>query len=283
MPENEIIKEDVLIGLDGSRPSKSAAKCAVQIAQNLNLSIHGIFIIDESIIMGHYDYYKTELGIAETPTSQAELVQWFEIYGEREIHWLEHLCHIAHVPVSASLLFGGVSENIVRNASQAKLLVLGRRGNSHSDDDGHLGQYFQSMASRVRIPVLIGGNNHRFIEHILLAYDGSAAAKSALKWAVKFQHAMHCPVCVVAVNETSKPTSDWLRKIETELKTEGLEISELIARQADPVRAILNIVDDSHPDLILMGKNRHPRFLQWLVGSKVNKILQNTQRPIWLA
>jgi nucleotide-binding universal stress UspA family protein len=283
MQENEIITEDILIGLDGSRPSKSAAKCAVQIAQNLRLSIHGSFIIDETLIMGPYDFYKAELGIAETPTSHAELVQWFEIYGEREIHWLEQLCHAAHVPVSASLLFGGVSENIVKNASQAKLLVLGRRGNSHSNDAAHLGQYFQSMASHVRIPVLIGGDNHRFIEHILLAYDGSAAAKSALKWAVKFQQTMHCPVRVVAVNETSASTAHWLRKIERELEAEGLEISDLIARQADPVKIILDTVGDSHPDLILMGKNRHIRLLQWLVGNKVNKILRNTQRPIWLA
>jgi nucleotide-binding universal stress UspA family protein len=283
MQENETITEDILIGLDGSRPSKSAAKCAVQIAQNLNLSIHGIFIIDETLIMGPYDNYKTELGIAEAPTSQAELVQWFEIYGEREIHWLENLCHTAHVPMSTSLIFGGVSENIVKNASQAKLLVLGRRGNSHSDDSVHLGQYFQSMATRVRIPILIGGDNHRFIEHILLAYDGSRTAKSALKWAVRIQKAMHSPVCVVAVNESSEPTPHWLRKIEQELQAEGLEIGDLIARKSDPLNVILTTIENSHPDLILMGKNHHTRLLQWLIGSKVNKILQNTQRPIWLA
>jgi nucleotide-binding universal stress UspA family protein len=283
MLENETITEDILIGLDGSRPSKSAAKCAVQIAQNLNMAVHGIFIVDETIIMGHYDFYKAELGIAEAPSSQAELVQWFEIYGEREIHWLENLCHTAHVPVSASLLFGGVSENIVKNASQAKLLVLGRRGNSHSNDSAHLGQYFQSMAYHVQIPILVGGNSHRFIEHILLAYDGSDRAKSALNWAVLFQRTMHCPVSVVAVNETSEPTTHWLRKIEHELQAEGLEISDLIANQADPVKVILNTVGNSQPDLILLGKNRHARLLQKLVGSKVDKILRHTQGPIWLA
>jgi nucleotide-binding universal stress UspA family protein len=283
MLENETITEDILIGLDGSRPSKSAAKCAIQIAQYLNMSVHGIFIIDESIIMGHYDLYKAELGIAETPTCQAELEQWFEIYGEKELYWLKNLGRTAHVPLSTSLLFGGVTEHIVKNASQAKLLVLGRRGNSHSNDPAHLGQYFRSMAYHVQIPILVGGNKHRFIEHILLAYDGSDRAKSALNWAVKFQRTMHCPVSVVAANETSEPTTQWLRKIEQELQAAGLEVCDLIANQADPVNAILKTVGNSEPDLILLGKNRHARLLQKLVGSKVDRILQHTQSPIWLA
>ncbi len=283
MPENEIKTEDILVGLDGSRPSKSAAKFAVQIAQNLNWSIHGIFVIDETIILGSYEFNKAELGIAEVPTSQAELVQWFEVFGEREIHWLENLCHTAHVPVSASLLFGGVPDNILDSAAHVRFLALGRRGNSHSNNSAHLGQYFQSIAHRIQIPILVGGDYHRFIEHMLLAYDGGAAARSALKWAVRFQKAMHCQVFVVTVNETSEPMSQWLHRIEQDLQEGGLEIGDLIAERADLVEAILNAVNSSSADLILMGKYSHIRLLKWLFGSKVEMILHHTQCPIWLA
>lgn len=283
MQEKEIKNEDILVGLDGSRPSKSAAKFAVQIAQNLNWSVHGIFVIDETIIMGSYEFNKAELGIAETPNSKAELVEWFEDFGEREIHWLENLCHTAHVPVSASLLFGGVPDNLLDNAAHVRFLALGRRGNSHTKNSAHLGQYFQSIARRVRIPILVGGEYHRFVDRMLLAYDGSAAARSALKWAARFQKAMHCQVFVVTVNETSEPMSQWLYQIEHDLNEEGLETGDLIAERSNLVEAILSAISSSSVDLILMGKYSHIRLLKWLFGSKVDVILHQTQCPIWLA
>jgi nucleotide-binding universal stress UspA family protein len=282
MPENEIGNAPILIGLDGSRPSKSAAKCALQFAQNLSLTIHGIFIIDEAIIMGSYEYYKAELGISETPASQAELVQWFEIFGEREIHWLENLCHTAHVPVTTSLLFGGVTEGILENAANSQFLVLGRRGNNHSGDEHHLGQYFQSIAHRVHIPILVGGSHHRYIEQVLLAYDSSPAAQSALNWAAWFQRAMHCQVSVVAVNENSNPLPAWRHQVEQEMHGAGLDTRELIAKHADPVEAILEAAKNSQADLIMMGKYRHTRLRQRLFGSKVDEILHQAQCPIWL-
>ena len=173
MSENETKTEDILVGLDGSRPSKSAAKFAVQIAQNLNWSIHGIFVIDETIILGSYEFNKAELG--------------------------------------------------------------------------------------------------------------SAAAQSALKWAVRFQKAMHCQVFVVTVNETSEPTSHLLSRIEQDLQDEGLEIGDLIAERSDLAEAILNAVSSTSDDLILMGKYSHIRLLKWLFGSKVDVILHHTQCPIWMA
>ena len=283
MPENENRHAKILIGLDGSRPSKSAAKCAVQLAQNLNLTIHGIFIVDEAIVMGPYEYYKAELGIAETPASQAELVQWFEIFGEREIHWLEGLCHTAHVPVTTSLLFGGVIECILENADESQFLVLGRRGNSHTGDAHHLGQYFQSIAHRAQVPILVGGNQHRYIEQILLAYDGSRAALSALKWGVRFQQAMHCRVSTVVVNENSEPLPKWRNQIEQKLHAAGLENYDLLLKQTDPVEGILEAAKNVQADLIVMGKYRHARLRQWLFGSKVDRVLDQTQRPVWLA
>jgi nucleotide-binding universal stress UspA family protein len=283
MPESEIGNTGLLIGLDGSHPSKTAAKCALQLAQNFSLAIHGIFIIDEAIIMGPYEYYKAELGISETPASQAELVQWFEIFGESEMHWLENLCHTAQVPVTTSLLFGGVTESILENAAHSQFLVLGRRGNNHSGDERHLGQYFQEIAHRVHIPILVGGNHHRYIEQVLLAYDGSRAAQSALDWAARFQQAMHCQVSVVTVNENSDCLPKWRNQVQEKLQAAALEIRELILRQADPVEAILEAAKNSQADLIMMGKYRHTRLRQRLFGSKVDMILHQAQCPIWLA
>jgi nucleotide-binding universal stress UspA family protein len=283
MPESENGNARILIGLDGSRPSKSAAKSALQLAQNFGLSIHGIFIVDEAIIMGPYEYYKAELGIAETPASQAELVQWFEIFGEREIHWLENLCQTAQVPVTTSLLFGGVVESILENAVNSQFLILGRRGNNHSGDERHLGKYFQSIAHRVHIPILVGGKHPRYIEQVLLAYDGSPAARSALDWAARFQQAMHCRVSVVTANENSDSSPKLRNQVEEELRAVALEVRELTLGQSDAVEAILEAAENSQADLIMMGKYRHTRLRQRLFGSKVDRILHQAECPIWLA
>ena len=63
----------------------------------------------------------------------------------------------------------------------------------------------------------------------------------------------------------------------------GLENYDLLLKQTDPVEGILEAAKNVQADLIVMGKYRHARLRQWLFGSKVDRVLDQTQRPVWLA
>ena len=81
----------------------------------------------------------------------------------------------------------------------------------------------------------------------------------------------------------SDPLSVWRNQVEEELHGAALEIRDLILRQTDPVKAILEAAKNSQADLIMMGKYRHTRLRQRLFGSKVDMILHQAECPIWLA
>jgi hypothetical protein len=90
----------ILIADDHSLEARAAANAAFQIARNLNLTIWGLYVIDDVLALDTYANYHAELpdlsfssnGSNREPTSRAELMSWFETQGKVALHWLETAC-----------------------------------------------------------------------------------------------------------------------------------------------------------------------------------------------
>ena len=280
MEEKKNISDIVLVALDGSAPSQAAARIGIQVAKSLNLKIRGIFIVDESLVLDGYVNYQLELGKSEVPTSQAELVDWFEQKGNLELQWLQGLCQAAGVPVGTELLFGGIPEAILNETERAEMIALGRRGNQHPDDPEHLGRNFKVIAHHTHCPLLIGGEEQRKVGRMLLAYDGSSHAKNALNWAARLQGVLAQETIVLAVDEGTGPLSQWITGIDDDLKLSALDNYRLEGRAGNPEEEIISVAQTNQVDLILMGEYSHAAILEWLVGSKLDFVLHNTGIPV---
>jgi len=274
----------ILVAMDGSLPARAAAAIAIQIAQSQNSRIHGLFVVDETIVLNSYASYKAELGVDAEPTSRSELAAWFEEEGDVALSWLETECQHANVPVTTDLLLGSVPELVLKKAAQAQLLALGRHGRGHADDPGHLGRYFRAIARHAHRPMLIGGDEMpRSIQHLLLAYDDSPGAQRALAWTSSLQNMFSDEVAVVAVADGKKPPSQWLSEIRTHFSRDGLASYKFIGRQGHPATEVVRAAAETHADLIIAGGYRHTALLEWLVGSTLEKVLRNTQLPVLAA
>jgi nucleotide-binding universal stress UspA family protein len=189
---------------------------------------------------------------------------------------LEARCQAAGVPVTGEILAGGVSEMVLQAVKEARLLAIGRRGHGHEGDFQHLGQSFRVIAHRTRLPVIIGGDETRTVHRLLLAYDASPRAQRALSWASQLQHTLSAQVGVVAIQGQGQSSAqDWLAKARAQLDS-----CHCLLRQGQPAAGIVAAAQETHADLIVMGRYRHAALLEWLMGSTVDRVLRDSQLPV---
>src|SRR5262245_659914 len=207
MPEHGDIPEPFLVvAYDGSPTARSATTAAIQIARSQHLPIRGLYVIDATLVLDVYTSYQAELGSAEPPASRPELISRFQERGTAALLWLEAQCRAANVAATATIEFGKVPEVVLQEAAQTTLLALGRRGHSHAANSDYLGYHFRTIAHQTCQPLLVGGDESRPIQQLLLAYNGSERAQRALVWASLLQRTLSAEVVVVAVAEDPDPT-----------------------------------------------------------------------------
>jgi nucleotide-binding universal stress UspA family protein len=285
MPEEDEGSEVILVADDGSPDAQSAGDIAIQVARCQNLSIEGLYVVDETLVLETYASYSEELGSVQRPTSRAELVAWFENRGQSTLGRLEERCRAAGVLASSELLFGGVPELILATAAHARLLALGRRGHGHLGELSYLGHNFRAISHRARVPLLVGGDTKRPVQQLLLAYNASDAAQRALDWATRLQDALSAQVLVLAVQqgEGDEPTGQWLEDARRRLVEKGVTKPQLLSRHGQPADEIVAAAAESEADLIVMGRYRHTLLLDWLADSTMDGVLRKTGLPALFA
>jgi nucleotide-binding universal stress UspA family protein len=271
----------VLIAQDGSPTAQAASGVAIQIAQSLGFSIRGLYVVDEALALDTYTNPEAELDSTHSLISRAGLITQFQSQGEMALQWLEAHARAAGVAVTVDLLAGGVMELVLREATQARLLAIGRRGHGHAGDPTHLGSNFRAIAHRTRLPVVVGGDEERSVQRLLLAYDSSRQARRALEWASRLQHTLPAEVLVLAVQEQgTEPVEQWLEEARLHLDHGGPGSCRCLRRTGQPATEIAATADENDVDLVVMGRYRHQAPIEWLVGSTVDQVLRGTQVPV---
>jgi nucleotide-binding universal stress UspA family protein len=279
MTETERGANEIVVAQDGSPAALAATGIAIQIAKGQDLSVHGLYVVDETLALDTYADYRRELHGDGDPTSRAELLTWFEVQGDAALRVLEDRSRAAGVPVTVEILAGGVPEMVLRESEGARLLAIGRRGHSHEDDPDHLGGSFRAIAHHAHVPLLIGGDEGRTVRRLLLAYDGTKHAQPGLAWASLLQRTLAAEVVVVAVQEDElQSTGEWLAEAQAQLAG-----CQCLQRAGEPAGEILAAAEETQADLIVMGRYRHTALLEWLKGSVVDRVLRGTQLPVLMA
>ncbi len=275
----------ILVALDGSPAANAAARAAIQIAHARSLSIYGLFIIDEALLLNPYADLQHELGSMSDDMSRDRMLAIFKSRGGEVLHGLEEQCQVAEVPVHTELMLGGVTELILREAEQSAMLSLGRRGGSSDPQSDRLGHNFRYIAHHVHCPVIVGGDTHyRSMKRLLVAYDGDGQAlcseECAVEWAALLQRALSSDVMVLAMQHQDERPTHWETGIKVCLDHGGLQNYNLVIRTGVTATAITMVSSTHHADLIIMARYQHGAFLEWLTGSTVDTILRNSPLPV---
>jgi nucleotide-binding universal stress UspA family protein len=119
---------------------------------------------------------------------------------------------------------------------------------------------------------------------LLVAYNGSDRARSALNWAGRLQQTLPAEIAAVAVQETDADLAgQWLQEAQAALPYLHFDTCWCLKRQGQPAAEIVAAAEEIETDLILMGRYGHSAFIERLTGSTVEYVLKNSPLPILLA
>jgi nucleotide-binding universal stress UspA family protein len=273
----------LLVADDGSPVAQAAANVAIQIAKCRDLLVRGLYVVDEALILDTYADYGGELPDVPEVTSRDDLIAWFKNQGESALRGLEARCQAAQVAATTDLLLGGVPEMVLREVDQAQLFALGRRGHGHARDSGHLGRNFRAIAHHTSRPMVVGGDEERRVQRLLLAYNEGEHAQHALAWAVLLQRALRSDVVVLNVKEDGHTSRTMSSELVDHLNQGGLTNYHLLSREGQPAEEIVAAAAENEVDLIVMGRYRHTALLEWLAGSTLDRVLRHTHLAVLVA
>jgi nucleotide-binding universal stress UspA family protein len=235
-------------------------------------------------VMETYADRREELEGEEEPASRAELIAWFEYRGLSILGRLEARCRSAGVPVVTDLVFGGIPEQVVPQAAEACLLVLGRRANAHPGRPGYLGSNFRAIAEHVSVPVLVGGNAQQSVERILLSYDGSECAQRAAHWCALLQQTFSAQVSVLPLwhDGDGTGTSDWKDETGAYLLGVGLVGYRFVRQETRGTDGITAAAVEEQANMVVLGACRHQGFPGQLLGHSEDSVLRRVEMPVVL-
>lgn len=272
----------ILVGLDGSEYSWTAAEYARQVADATGALLRILHVQDSRLLEGPY---LADLGgaigaqpyLALAPRIQAvqtELATRLETaVNEKFADRAEFETHQG-LPVTS----------LVAAAEDADLVVLGKRGEHAQSLPDHLGSSVERVIRRSHRPCLVTPWTYRTIERVAVAYDGSPHSADAVRTALRLLEPMDLTLCLVTVQPPAENADRWRA-----IQAEGMEI--VLGAGADATAALLHghpdeeirqYCSDSEIDLLVMGAYGHTRVREFLVGSTTYQSLLRAEIPVFL-
>lgn len=176
---------------------------------------------------------------------------------------------------------GALDETLQALQGDARLVVMGRRGASASDERA-LGRNVESVVRGLARPILtVGQQAFKVPERVLLAFDGSAITRKGVEMVAQSPLlrgvSVHLVMAGPAVADGQKHM-DWALE---RLRAGGLEASGSCI-PGEPQAVILQSMQEQKADWLLMGAYTHSPWRKLFSRSRTSGLLAAVGQPTLL-
>lgn len=176
--------------------------------------------------------------------------------------------------VQQRLRHGDLVETVAEIEPDARLIVIGKRGEGASKSSADLGSNLERVVRAAKRPVLVSNRAFKPIEKVLLVWDGGAAAGRALDRIASLPFYRGLSVQVTSIGK-----SDGQNAAVTRLKEAGLQAT---AKLLPADSAMATEVADGGFDMVVTGAYRHSPLRQLMVGSVTDALIRDCKVPLLL-
>lgn len=191
----------------------------------------------------------------------------------------ERRCEHAGRACSLAVEVGGVARKINERARWVDLVILRLEHPPGKKSLSRLSSGFRTTLQRCPRPLLAVPSAASPLEAPLLAYDGSPKSQEALFLSSYLAGRWKLPLVVVTVMEERKVTEDTLREGEFSLQQFGVQPT-IVPKSGEAGQAILETAEEHGCDFIIMGGYGMGAVREVVLGSTVDQILRETQKPV---
>lgn len=280
---------DKIIALvDGSIYSESVCHHAAWIAQRTAAPVELIHVLGRreapeksdlsgAIRLGARTKLMEEL--AELDAQRAKLV------GHRGRAILEDARAIVDrdgvTEITTRLRHGDIVEAIGEIEGEARVIVIGKRGEAADFAKGHLGSNLERIVRAAHRPVFVAARAFKPIESVLVAYDGGRSAMKAVDHISRSSFSADLPVTVVTVGNETPEVSKGLADAKALLAAAGIEAQTRIV-PGQPEEELGKMVEADGYGMLVMGAYGHSRIRSLVIGSTTTEMMRSCKVPVLL-
>ncbi len=245
---------DILVPISGRESSWYALEQAVLVAQREKGRLFGLHVLPPFLT-------------GDSP-------------GAKEIRTeFERRCVASSVSGSIVFTTGEISQNIIQRSRWVDLVILNLDYPPSTQPLATLNHGFRSLIQRCPRPILAVKKTVSPLNKVLLAFDGSPKAREALFVAAYLCGQWNLPLVVVSVLESGRVSPVELEEARQYLENHNLQAT-FSQREGSIDQVILQAVAEYNCDLLLMGGYGRGPFLDVVLGSTVNHVLNEINIPV---
>ncbi|MBW6507707.1 MAG: universal stress protein [Rhodobacteraceae bacterium] len=183
--------------------------------------------------------------------------------------------------ITTRLRQGDIVEAIGEIEGDARVIVIGKRGEAADFAKGHLGSNLERIVRAAHRPVFVASRAFKPIESALVAYDGGSSAIRTV------DHISHSPlfaqlaITVVTVGNETPEIRKGLADAQALLKAAGIEAETRIV-PGQPETELGKMVDDEGFGMVVMGAYGHSRIRSLVIGSTTTEMVRSCKVPVVL-
>jgi nucleotide-binding universal stress UspA family protein len=245
---------DVLVALSGDEHGWSALEQAILIAQLEGGRLNGLHAVRSE---------------ADLESAAAQAV---------EDEFLRR-CAAAGISGQLAIAVGTPADLISERARWNDLVVVSVAHPPGSGAFARLRSGFHALVQHCPRPILAVPQSVVPVRSALLSYDGSPKATEALYVAAYLTLQWSLSLVVVTVHERSQTTDEILAQAQQYLEANGITATYVTA-QGQIANAILETAAEYESDVILVGGYGYQPLIEAVLGSTVDQLLRDSDRPL---
>ena len=269
----------LLIATDGSVYADVATECGAWLAARLRARITVLYVIDARRLAGHFIRNISE--ILESFPSEGitdRVRDYYRKQGNEALKRAASICERYRVTCQTDLQTGNVVKIVADASVDADLLVIGARGENEEFETGFLGSVAEKLVRKVNRPVLLTGLQFREFRRALLAYDGSSAAREAMKMLARLAAALEMDVDAVQMVEEGESTTA-LKDVVSYFKDYPVHLSTHYLT-GDSHAVIIEHAKEIGCDLMVMGAYDNRLADSLALGTTTDYLVRNSPVPV---
>jgi nucleotide-binding universal stress UspA family protein len=174
---------------------------------------------------------------------------------------------------------GEIVEETCSHAAVTDLVIVNLSYPPAAQPLARLASGFHDLIQRCPRPVLATPQTVSPLNRALLAFDGSPKAREALFLATYLAGQWHIPLDVITVSEDDRSGQETLENARQYLEEHNVKAGYHL-KTGVVSQALLELAQELNSDLIVMGGYGLSPVLEVVLGSTVNDVLRESEKPI---
>ncbi len=276
--------EKILVALDGSKSSQTAAEYAFWLAYKLGSSVTGQHVVDPRLVnLFIAPEFGEELGLGKAVVTRERVLRALKKIGKVILKCFKEEGKRREIEIETRLDEGYIVEEIVEYSRKQDLVIMGHANYEDQRRPANLliGSVAERVLTNAYCPVLIAVQPIEDLDEIVVAYDGSEASRGALLMGENLakNSGVKLRAIIVLADEKKKSEAEFLVQQGNSFLRETWAEEVFSIEQGTPSATLLQSVKNTN-SLLVIGAYGFKEPERNVLGSTAAKVVREIEKSI---